>query len=184
MTRIHAVDPTTAEGKSKTLLDAVQKKLGRTPNMTRVMAQSPAVLESYLAFSGALASGSLSAKVREQIALTVAEANACNYCLSAHTAIGGMVGLKADAIADARSAKASEPKVHAILALARSIVVAKGKLDDRDLSTARNAGLTDGEILEVTGNVVLNILTNYVNHVADPEIDFPAVHAGAATTAR
>ncbi len=93
MTRLTPIDPAKATGKTKTLLDAVQRgqaALGRTPNMTRVMAQSSAVLEGYLALSGALAKGALSARLREQIALASAEANRCQYCLSAHAAIGKM----------------------------------------------------------------------------------------------
>ena len=175
MTRIPALDPTTATGKTKTLLDAVQKKLGRVPNMMRTLAQAPAALDGYLAFSGALAGGSLDAKVREQIALTVAEANLCDYCLSAHTAIGGMVGLSAAEVNAARTATASQPKTNALLKLARSLVVNRGEIPDSDLAAARAAGLGDGEIIETTANVALNILTNYVNHVAQTVVDFPAV---------
>lgn len=175
MTRLPALDPAGATGKSKTLLDAVQKKLGRVPNLMRTLAQAPAALDAYLAFSGALATGALDPKVREQIALTVAEANLCNYCLAAHTAIGGMVGLSADEVAAARQASASSGKTNAILKLARSIVVNRGEVADSDLATARSAGVSDGEIVETTVHVALNILTNYVNHVAQTVVDFPAV---------
>src|SRR5690349_15561193 len=101
MNRFTPVDPSTAQGKVKNLLDAVQAKLGIIPNMTRVMAQAPAVLEAYIFFSGALAGGQLNAKLREQIAIVCAEANTCQYCLSAHTAIGKMVGLGDGEIASA-----------------------------------------------------------------------------------
>lgn len=175
MPTIPALDPQSATGKAKTLLDAVQKKLGRVPNLMRTLAQAPAALDGYLALGGALAAGSLDAKTREQIALTVAEANLCNYCLSAHTAIGGMVGLSAPEVTAARSATASQPKTNALLKLARSIVTNRGNLHDADLAAARSAGISDGEILEATANVALNILSNYVNHIARTAIDFPAV---------
>ncbi len=87
-TRVTAVDPSQTTGKTKELLDTVQASLGLTPNMMRTMAQSPAVLEGYLALNKALGHGTLSAKVREEIALAVGEANRCEYCVSAHTAIG------------------------------------------------------------------------------------------------
>ncbi len=105
MSRLHAVDPSTATGKTKELLDAVKGKLGRVLNMTRVMAASPAVLESYLGFSGALAGGLLDAQTREQIALLTAQANHCDYCLSAHTAIGKMVGLDREQIVASRAGR-------------------------------------------------------------------------------
>ena len=71
MARLPIVNPENSTGKARDLLDAVQKKLGLVPNSMRVMANSPAVLEAYLSFSGALAGGSLNAKLREQLALAV-----------------------------------------------------------------------------------------------------------------
>ena len=94
MSRLQAIDRSTASGKAKELLDGINSKLGFVHNMGKVMANSPAALESYLNFSGALAGGVLGAKVREQIALLTAQENHCNYCLPAHNTIGKMVGLK------------------------------------------------------------------------------------------
>jgi uncharacterized peroxidase-related enzyme len=182
MSRIKAINPANATGKAKQLLEAVQSKLGITPNLMRAMANSPAVLEGYLNFSGALAGGSLNAKVREQIALAVAEVNSCGYCLSAHTAIGKMVGLDSEAITLARRIAASDAKTDAILKLAQSITLQRGEISDADFRAARTAGLTDGEIAEVVANVALNIFTNYFNLVADTVIDFPEVKPGVEET--
>jgi uncharacterized peroxidase-related enzyme len=183
MSRITAINPVQATGKAKQLLDAVQSKLGLTPNLTRALANSPAALEAYLNFSGALASGALHASVREQIALAVAEMNLCAYCLSAHTAIGAMVGLKPEVITGARSASAADPKTDAILKLARAIVVQRGEISEGDFDSARQAAITDGEVAEVVANVALNIFTNYFNHVAQTDIDFPKVEPGVESTA-
>lgn len=178
MNRISHLDPAQSTGKTKQLFDAVQSKLGLVPNLVRVLGNAPAALEGYLGLSGALAGGSLSAKVREQIALTVAESNLCGYCLSAHTFIGGKVGLTAEEIAGARRANATADKTDAILKLARSIVVQRGEVSDADFGKARAAGLTDGDIVETVANVAVNILTNYLNHVARTVVDFPEVKPG------
>ena len=175
MNRIPQIDPVAATGKAKQLLEAVQSKLGIVPNLTRVLANAPAALEGYLNFSGALAGGVLSAKVREQIALAVAQGNNCDYCLSAHTFIGGKVGLNEKQVADARQAISASDKDDAILKLALSIVVQRGEVSDAALQNARFAGLTDAEIVETTANVALNIFTNYLNHVAQTVVDFPEV---------
>jgi len=119
MPRLPAIQPDKATGKAKELLDGVQAKLKITPNMTRVMANSPAVLQAYLSFTSALAGRALDAKLREQIALEVGEQNACQYCVSAHTAIGRMVGLSDPEIAAARGAASSSPKNAAALEFAR-----------------------------------------------------------------
>jgi hypothetical protein len=88
------------------------------------------------------------------------------------------VGLTEKDIADARRAIASTPKIDAILKLARNIVVLRGEITDTDLGRGRACGLTDNEIVETIANVVLNIFTNYVNHVARTLIDFPEVKPG------
>lgn len=175
MSRIHQVAPEAAVGRAKELLDTVKGKLGLVPNITRAMANSPAVLEGYLGLSGALGKGSLSAKNREQIALAVGQANQCDYCLAAHSAVGKMVGLTPDQILDSRRGTAVDPKADAVIRFARKIVDERGHVSDADVADVRAAGLDDGAIAEVVANVALNIFTNYFNHVAETDIDFPKV---------
>ena len=177
------VDPARAEGKAKALLDAVKHKLGIVPNMTRHMARSPAVLDAYLAFAGALAGGSLGAKLREQIALVTAEENGCEYCLSAHAALGKGAGLSAADIADARSAEAADAKARHALRFARTLVLGRGHVADTDVAALRTAGFADGEIDEVIANVALNVFTNYFNNVTHPVVDFPRVAPRAVAQA-
>jgi len=178
MNRIIQVDPAQATGKTKQLFDGVQTRLGSVPNLFRVFGNSSAALEGYLNFSSALAGGVLNAKVREQIALAVAEINDCTYCRSAHTFIGSKLGLTEREITDARKVMATGERTAAILNLARSIVVERGELSDAEFKTARAAQLTDAEIVETVANVALNLLTNYVNHVAQTVVDFPEVKSG------
>jgi uncharacterized peroxidase-related enzyme len=179
MNRIPPLDPASATGRTKQLLDGVQARLGAVPNLFRVLGNSSAALDGYLQFSAALARGVVDAKVREQIALAVAEANACGYCLSAHAFIGAKAGLSEAEVADARRAQADAAKTDAMLKLARSVVVHRGDLADGDIATARAAGVTDVEIVEIVANVALNVLTNYVNHVARTVVDFPELIPGA-----
>ncbi len=175
MPRISTIDPRHATGKSRELLEGVKDKLGMTPNLMRAMANSPAVLDAYLQFSGSLGRGELSANTREQIALAVAQANSCEYCLSAHSAIAGSLGLTSEQILDARTAVGTDPKTSAILKLATQLVEKRGRVSDDDFVAARDAGINDAEIAEVVANTALNIFTNYFNHVAETDVDFPAV---------
>lgn len=181
MSRLQTIDPSTATGKAKELLDAVKGKLGMVPNMTKVMATSPVVLESYLSFSGALAGGLLDSKTREELALLTAQENGCDYCLSAHTAIGKMVGLSNEEIAASRQGNGINAKATAALTFAKHVLNTKGQIDKAELAEARNAGLSDGEIAEIIAHVALNVFTNYFNIAADVDIDFPKVsHSHAA----
>jgi uncharacterized peroxidase-related enzyme len=175
MSRLQPVDPSTATGRSKELLDAVKGKLGMVPNMTKVMAASPAVLESYLGFSGALAGGLLDAKTRERLALLTAQQNHCDYCLSAHTAIGKMVGLNREQIVASREGDGGSPKTTAALKFAKLVLDSKGEVGESDVAAVRDAGFSDGEIAEIVAHVALNVFTNYFNVATDVDIDFPKV---------
>ena len=175
--RLSAVDPTTATGKTKDLLTAVHAALGLTPNMMRTMANSPVVLEGYLNFSAALGKGALSPALREQPALAVAEANECDYCLSAHSALGQMAGLKSDQIAESRGTASTDPKTDAALKFAVSVVAAKGAGSDAQYAKVREGGFTGGEGDEILAPVDLNVFTNYFNKAARTVVDFPKVEA-------
>jgi uncharacterized peroxidase-related enzyme len=177
MSRIPAIDPVRTEGKTRETLDSVNKMLGVTPNLFRVAANAPSALEALVGLVGSTAKGSLGARKREAIALTVAEANGCDYCLSAHTALGKGAGLSQADIDRARDATADDAKTAATLRLAHAIVAGRGKVSAAELEAFRAAGGSDAEALEVIANVVLNIFTNYVNLVADTEIDFPVVRS-------
>ncbi|HEU4665959.1 MAG TPA: carboxymuconolactone decarboxylase family protein [Dokdonella sp.] len=163
-----------------TSLDAVQKKLGMLPNLFRTFAHTPVALNAYLQLADTAAGGRFSAKQRELIALAVGDRNACDYCLAAHAAIGRMVGLDPGDIAAARSANAKSAGDAAVLALAQRIVDTRGHVPTAELDAFKAAGFDDAAILEVLVNVVLNIYTNYTNHLARTEIDFPAAPAARA----
>lgn len=178
MTRINPVARDTSNERLQQTFAAIQKQLGVVPNMMRTMAQSPAVLEAYLAFGAALRKGLLPAKLQEQIALAVAEANACGYCLSAHSALGRGAGLSSDEIGASRDGRASDPKTAAALQFARAVIDRRGGVTDQDVARVRAAGLTDGEIAEILAHVGLNVFTNYFNRAVQTEIDFPVVTAG------
>jgi uncharacterized peroxidase-related enzyme len=175
MSRLNTVDPNSATGKAKDLLDAVKGKLGIVPNMTKVMANSPAVLESYLGFSGALGGGLLDAQTREQLALVVSQDNQCDYCLSAHTAIGKMVGLTPHQVLESRKGNGTTPRTTAALAFAKRVLDTHGQISESDLTAVRDAGFNDGEIAEIIAHVALNVFTNYFNIATEVAIDFPKV---------
>jgi uncharacterized peroxidase-related enzyme len=178
MSRISAIDRNHAEENVGRTFDVIQKKLGMVPNMMRTMAHSPAVLEGYLALSGALSRGRLPATVQEQIALAIAETNACNYCLSAHTALGRSAGLSDDQLTASREGQATDGKANAALQFAVAVLQHRGGVSDQEFARVRAAGFSEAEIAEVIAHVALNVLTNYFNRAADTEIDFPLVTAG------
>ena len=173
MSRINQIAPETATGRARALLDAVKNKLGLVPNMTRAMANSPAVLDGYLQLSGALGKGTLSSKLREQLSLAISQGNGCDYCLAAHAAISKTVGLTAEQIQDSRRGTAVDAKAEALIRFALDVVETRGKVSDAALAEVRAAGFDDGVIAEVVAHVALDVFTNYFNNVARTDLDFP-----------
>ena len=172
MPQIQPIDRT-QPGAAADIIEGVRAKLGVVPNIFATMARSPAVLEGYLAFSDALGTGALNAAVREQIALAIAGANQCDYCASAHTLLAKGAGVAETEAHRNLRGEASNPKVAAIIAFARDVVETRGRVSEASLDQLRDAGVSDTEIVEVLAHIGLNLFTNYFNHVANTEIDFP-----------
>jgi uncharacterized peroxidase-related enzyme len=182
MPRISPINPETATGKAKELLDAVQAAFGTTTNMTRTMARNPGVLDGWFALHRALGT-TLSRRINEQIAIAVAEANQCVYCLSGHTAIGRLVGVDDHELTLCRTGESSDPKVAAALGFARTVNAKRGAVSDDDLARIRAAGWGDGDIAAIVAQVGLNVFTNYFNLVSRPVVDFPEIAPGLADAA-
>lgn len=169
--------------KAQEHLGAVKNILGGTPNMFTTLAHSSAVLGFYLGGAGALAGSKISSALREQVALTVAGANRCDYCASAHTALGKMQKIAEGELAENLKARSSDAKTEAALKFAHTVVHRQGHITDADLEAVRRAGYSDGDVLEIVAVVALNIFTNYINHIAGTEIDFPLVSTSNVTNA-
>ena len=174
MSRITVIDPATATGEAKPLLDAVQAKLGITPNFIRVLANSPAALEGFLGLFAITGKGVLDHPTRERIALAVAEQNSCQYCVSAHTAIGSQVGLDNAEIQAARRGTSAHPKAAAAVAFAKALATSSGDVTTAEFDAAK-AALDDAEMVEVIAHVALNIFTNMIGKSSRIAIDFPEV---------
>ena len=171
MPRIQPVNPDTADPATAELLNSVKKSTGL---VARSMANSPAVARAYLGFAQALDGGVLPRRLREQIAPAVGEAIACTYCVAAHTALGRRAGLTEQETKEARRASSPDAKERPALEFARKVVQERGVVADEDVEQLHRAGYTDGEIGEIVANVALNLFTNYFNHIAGTEVDFPA----------
>jgi len=180
MARLNHVSDHDASSEVAEIFTAIKGRIGMVPNLYRVAANQPAVLRALLGATDALSKGKFDARTREAISLAVAGANGCDYCASAHSAISASLKVDQSAIGEHLAGRSREPRLHAILALALAIVAKRGDLAEEDLTAARKAGLSEVDIVETVGNVVVNIFTNYLNNVARTDIDFPVKRARAA----
>lgn len=159
------------------LLDQTRRQLGKVPNLYAALANGPAALAGYLAMREHLSSGALTPRLREQIALLVAQENHCTYCVSAHTMRGRRMGMSDEELLQTRQGADDEPHAAAVLGITQAIMHTGGAVSDDDLDAARAAGVSDAELAEIVGHIALNTLSNYFNHLAQPELDFPEVQA-------
>lgn len=173
MQRIRSVEPKTAQGRTRELLETVERAFGVIPNAATVMANSPAVLDSFLAFSTAMGGAKIGPKLHNQVKLTASETNACDYCTAALSAVAPSAGLSAADVLAGRTRNAEDPRTRAALAFAHDVLEGRGKVSGQQLAAVRDAGYDDAEVVEIVASVVLGCFTNFLNNVAATSLDFP-----------
>ncbi len=178
--RVALVDPKQAQGDAKVALDQIQAAFGATPAMFRAVANSPAAIKSMWGSFGALGGGVIPAKLGEQIAVAIADRNACAYCLAAHTALGRKAGATSDEMAAAQMGESADPTTAAALRFALKVVSDRAQVNDADVQSLRDVGFDDGAIVEILAHVALNLFTNYVNVAFAVPVDFPGVKLRSA----
>jgi len=175
MARIHVVTHETANAEQKALFAAIESQLGIVPNFLKVFANSPPALQAFLGLHGIANSGALDAQTRERIALALAQQNACEYCLSAHTAIARKAGLDGAEMEANRAGASQDAKAAVAVKFARALVEHTGEVTNDELQEVRRAGYSDAEIVEIITHVGLNLLTNILGKASRVDIDFPKV---------
>lgn len=175
MQRIAPVERGEADEPTGRLLATVEQAMGSVPNIFATLARGPAALEAYLAASGALRTARIGDALRSAVALAVSGANACAYCGAAHAMEAKAAGLDDAAVTAALRGESADERTAAALRFVRLLVEKRGKVDDGDLADLRRAGFDDGAVVEIVTVAMFTTFTNYFNHVAQTELDFPAV---------
>jgi len=173
MSRIKPVSVEEAKGEVKELYHSLQQNMGKVFNIFLNMGNSATTLKGFLALSDAANHTGLAPKLCEQIALTVAQTNHCQYCLSAHTTIAKGKGMNEQDILKSRHAETSNAKDQAILKFVKQVVDNRGHVSNQDVAGLKAAGVNDNELVEIILVVLVNMFTNYFNLITDPKIDFP-----------
>lgn len=175
MTRVEIADKTTQDPEQIEARSVLKNAWGTVPNLGEVLALSLPLTRAVLDFDHHLGKGAFTGAVAEQLAIAVANENRCAYCLAAHSAGARAYGVSTEDVAAARTGRASDPKVQAALTFAQTVVRERGHVSDDDLAAVRGAGWSDGEVVELVGHAITTTLTNYLHHVSDVPVDFPAV---------
>jgi uncharacterized peroxidase-related enzyme len=158
---------------SQPLLDQVKRSFGFIPNLFAAFANSPVLLEGYLALSAAYEKGSLTPLERQLVLLAASVANHCDYCTAAHsTVLKGMLKVSPDIVAAIRANRAlANGRQDALVNLARAMVIARGKVPEQILKAFVGAGYRADQVAEVLVGVALKTMSNYTGHLSPPAID-------------
>lgn len=175
MPRIAPVSIENAPPASKPMMTEIHKQLGGIPNLVGTLANSPAALATWVFTNQALSAGSLERSTREQVSIAVAGMSGCDYCASAHTTIAGLSGVDTEETARNLCGESNDPFLQACIEFALAIVEKRGRLDETDVTAAREAGMTDENMLEILAITTTNLFTNYANHFIQTTNDFPKV---------
>ena len=169
------LDTSKVPAASQELLTQIHNAFGATPNMFKAVSNSPAALKSMWGAFGALGKGRLGAALGEKIAVAIANRNACEYCLAAHTVLGQGAGVTPEQMQEAQAGRAADPRTAAALNFALKLVEARGQVAANDIAALRAVDFSDEQVVEIIAHVGLNLFTNYINIALDVPLDFPKV---------
>ena len=177
MSRINVPAVESATGATAEVYAEVKKVAGGVPNLFVVLgALAPQVLKSVLNAEDVLGAGTLSKQEVETIKLAVSELTGCDYCVAAHTVIGKMTGLSAEAL---RQIRAGEPtgdaRRDALARFVRQLQTTNGTISAEQFAAIKAAGYSDAQLVEITLAIALTVFTNTFNRTNDTDLDFPPV---------
>jgi uncharacterized peroxidase-related enzyme len=175
MSTFNPIDPKTAEAEAKAALDLVQHAFGGVPNLMKMLAIAPNVLKGIMALNQEVTSGELEASLIEQVALLASGINQCEYCVAVHVHVGQQAGLSREELIANLQGEASNPKSQAVLNFTQAVVNNRGKVDEQTVKALRDHGFSDKAIIEIVGVIGLYTFLNYLKHLTQPALDFPAV---------
>lgn len=163
---------TTRDEQAESILRTVEEKYGFRPNLMEELVEAPAAASVYLRGQDAMADSSLTPAQQQAVQLTVATHNSCHYCDAAHAALGRQCGIDGSDLDAIREGQVPEdPELASAVRATRRVLDREGWLEDSDLSELAAEGIDRQKLYEIVAFVALKTLSNYVNHIADTEID-------------
>lgn len=173
MTNIQVPTRDQVDTKAQGIFDGLKKQLGTVPNLYATIGYSSDALENFLSFSGKAGKGTFSNKEVEAIKLAVSQANECQYCLAAHTALAKMNGFTEEETFTLRTATVKEARLNAITQLAKEVAEQNGKASQVAIDNFFVQGFDEKGLIDLVSVVIAVTFTNYVHGLTKVPVDFP-----------
>lgn len=166
----------TVSADNQALFDSLQKQLGMVPNLYATLAHSETALGTYLSLQSA--KSSINGKAREVVNLVVSQVNRCEYCLAAHTLIGGMVGFSPEQILEIRQGRATfDARLDALARLVHNLAENHGHANPALVDAFLASGWTPGHLVDAIVGIGDKTVTNYLYGSTRVPVDFPPAPA-------
>lgn len=163
---------TTSSACVEEILEDVKKRTGFVPNVLTEMSVSPALLSAYIGGQTAMGKATLSAEEQQAVEIAVSQVSHCDYCATAHGAIGMSAGIDpADVEAIKGGGLPGDEGLANLVSATRMVYEKKGYLDSADISTLEVQGIDRERLFEIIALIALKTMTNYVNHISKTELD-------------
>lgn len=175
MTNFNSVEPGAGSEEAEAALKVVEETFGAVPNLMKMIAAAPNVLQGIMGFNNSVASGGLSSALSERISLRTSALNGCKYCVAVHVLVGEQCGVSRAELIENMNGTDTDPKINAILKFVDSVIENRGKVEQAILNSLRDHGIDNAMILEILAVVGVYTFLNYAQHITQPVFDFPAI---------
>ena len=172
MTDFTIYKTTDTTGSRKAALQGVEQRYGMIPNVIGGMAESPAAVNGYVGLIDAMRQATLSPTEMHVVWFTINLEHGCHYCMSAHTPWAMEHGVEQAVIDTARAGGSySDARLEALRAFTLAMVRKRGWVDEVAVGAFLSAGFTRENIFEIIAAIAYKVMTNYTNHIVEPELD-------------
>jgi AhpD family alkylhydroperoxidase len=169
---VHSLESAPAD--SKPLLHDLKASVGMIPNLAAAMAESPQLLQGFLAVRDIYHGGTFTPAEIQVLSLTAAFENGCSWCMAFHTMLARKEGVSQESIDALRDGRTPvEPRLGALSDFARLMVRRRGDIGGADLERFCAAGYTRAQALEVVLGMGFSLMANYAGHLANAPLNEP-----------
>lgn len=150
------------------------KQNGKIADVYLQFSNGEAALRAYLHMEASLRDGSLNDAELEAVKLWMSEQTGCEFCLSVHSFKAGQAGLnKEGQLAVRADRKTGNVRIDMLLKIAKVLYQTRGSLSQELLEEARNAGISDENLVDLTMTMATIFFTNITNHINDSRSPLP-----------
>ncbi|MFB9234973.1 carboxymuconolactone decarboxylase family protein [Plantactinospora siamensis] len=167
---VHTVH--TAPPAARPMMERIHRSFGYLPAAVGLMAESPQLLEGFLAANRSFEASGLDRLQREFVIMTVATRNGCHLCVAMHTGALTSAGAPAELIAALRAGDAvPDPRLEALRRFTLAVLDHRGAVPDNELDDFLAAGHLPRHALDVVLGVGAYTISTFANRLVGAPLD-------------